>query len=252
MNFRNKNIIISGSSAGIGKASAELFLGNGGNVVINGSSETGREVAEELDRKYERRALFVQADLSTVEGCRKLFDTAIKELGQIDVLVNCAGIVPEGTVLDFDEEDYDRAFNTNVKSAFFLSKLCAEHMVENGKGVIVNVGSVAGLIGPRNRALYAATKGAVISLSRAMASDLADKNVRVNCVCPGMTDSPSLEKRIQGSDDPIKTRKQFENGIPIRRIGTAEEIAQCICFAASEENGFMTGSIITVDGGTSL
>lgn len=253
MNFSNKNIIITGSSAGIGKASAELFIKQGANVIINGASLNGQKVQEELKEKYpSSKVIFVQADVSKISECEKLFNKAIEEFKTIDVLVNCAGIVPSGTVLDFSEEEYDEAFDINVKSTFFLSKLVVKHMIENKKGVICNVGSIAGLIGPKNRALYSATKGAIISLSRAMASDYAGTGVRINCVCPGMVYSPSLKKRIDATDDPEKTHKQFEEAIPIKRIGQVEEIAQTICFACSEENSFMTGSIITVDGGASL
>lgn len=252
MNFKNKNIIITGSSAGIGKASAELYMSLGANVIINGASCNGLKVAEELNKKYEGKAIFIQADVSKIDNCQRLFNEAIKEFKTIDILVNCAGIVPAGTLLDFDENDFDEAFDINVKSAFFLSQLVIKHMIENKKGVIVNVGSIAGLIGPKNRALYSATKGAIISLTRAMASDFAETGVRINCVCPGMVYSPSLKKRIDETDNPEQTHRTFENNIPIKRIGQVEEIAQTICFASSDENSFMTGSIITVDGGASL
>ena len=252
MNFKNKNIIITGSSAGIGKATAELFMSCGGNVVINGSSLNGKEVSEELNKKYSSKAIFVRADVSKVEECKKLFDESIKEFKTIDILVNCAGIVPSGTILDFKEEDYDKAFDINVKGTFFISQILIKHFLENGRGNIVNVGSIAGLIGPKNRALYSATKGAIISLTRAIASDYADKNIRVNCVCPGMVYSPSLEKRINDTKDSNLTHEQFKNNIPIKRIGTVEEIANNICFIASDENSFMTGSIISIDGGASL
>lgn len=252
MNFSNKNIIITGSSAGIGKASAEMFMSYGANVVINGASLNGKKVAEELNCKYSSKAIFIQADISKVEECEKLFNESLKQLGKIDVLVNCAGIVPVGTVLDFDEEEYNNAFDINVKGTLFMSQLLIKHFLENGKGNIVNVGSIAGLIGPKNRALYSATKGAMISFTRALASDFVDKNIRVNCVCPGMVYSPSLEERINNTENPEVTLEQFKNNIPIKRIGTVEEIAANICFVASDENSYMTGSIITIDGGASL
>ncbi|MBR4421862.1 MAG: SDR family oxidoreductase, partial [Erysipelotrichaceae bacterium] len=163
-----------------------------------------------------------------------------------------AGIVPAGTVLDFSEKDFDKAFDVNVKSVFFLSKMFLEHMLENGRGNIVNIASIAGLIGPKNRALYSASKGAVISLTRAMAMDHADTGVRINCICPGMVYSPSLEKRIEATDDPEETYRIFRNIIPMKRIGTVEEIAQAVLFVTGDENSFMTGSIINVDGGAGL
>lgn len=252
MNFINRNILITGSSAGIGMASAELFLKSGATVIVNGASLNGEKVAEEFNEKYGGRAIFIRADVSKVNECQRLYEESIKYCGSIDVLVNCAGIVPVGTLLDFDEEEFDKAFDTNVKSAFFLSQVVAKGMIKRGSGIIVNVASIAGLTGPKNRALYSATKGALISLTRAMASDFAGTGVRVNCVCPGMVYSPSLKRRIDNTDNPEKTHQIFVSNIPIKHIGSVEEIAESICFAASFENSFMTGSIITVDGGASL
>lgn len=252
MDFTNKNILVTGSSAGIGMASAELFLRSGATVIINGASLNDEKVVEDFNKKYGNRAVFIRADVSKVSECQKLYNESIKKLANIDVLVNCAGIVPVGTLLDFDEEDFDKAFDTNVRSTFFLSQLFVKDMVKRGSGIIVNVASIAGLKGPKNRALYSATKGAIISLTRAMASDFAYSGVRVNCVCPGMVYSPSLEKRINNTENPEKTRCDFVSNIPVGHIGTVEEVAESVCFAASFENSFMTGSIITVDGGASL
>ncbi len=252
MDFRNKNVVITGSSAGIGKAAAESYMKYGANVIINGASFVGSKVAAELNDRYEGEAAFIRADLRRMEDVRYLYEESMRIFGNIDILVNCAGIVPSGTVLDFDEEDYEEAFAVNVRSVFFLSQLYVEHMLKNGSGNIVNIGSIAGLIGPRNRALYATTKGAIISLTRAMASDFADTGIRINCICPGMVDSPSLRQRIADAPDPEKTRQNFQNGIPMKRIGSVEEIAEMICFVSSKENGFMTGSVITIDGGASL
>lgn len=252
MKLKNKKVIITGSSAGIGLATASLFLKEGAYVVINGSSDNGKKVCADLKKKYGERVIFIKADVSKMEDVNKLYKETLKKFKDIDILINCAGIVPEGTVLDVNEEEYDKAFDINVKGAFFLSKLVSKYFLEKGEGNIINVGSIAGIIGPKNRALYSATKGALISLTRAMASDFADKNIRVNCVCPGMVHSPSLQKRIDASKDPKETLKNFKNNIPIKRIGDAKEIATTILFMASDENKFMTGSIINVDGGASL
>lgn len=252
MNFQNKNVVITGSSAGIGKACAELYMRSGANVIINGASYNGRDVAQELDERYEGKAVFIQADLSNMSDVEYLYEQSLKEFGKIDILVNCAGVVPVGTVLDLTEKDFDEVFDLNVKSIFFLSKMFLEHMIEHGSGNIVNIASIAGLIGPKNRALYSASKGAIISLTRAMAADHADTGVRINCICPGMVYSPSLKKRIENTEDPEKTFRDFSDNIPVKRIGTAEEIAQMVCFVSSDENSFMTGSIVTVDGGASL
>ncbi|MBR5755401.1 MAG: SDR family oxidoreductase [Erysipelotrichaceae bacterium] len=252
MDYRSTNVVVTGSSAGIGKATAESYMKNGANVIIHGASLKGEEVARELNEKYDSKATFIRADLAKMEDVRYLYEESVRTLGKVDILVNCAGIVPAGTVLDFSEKDFDEAFDVNVKSVFFLSKMFLEHMLENGRGNIVNIASIAGLIGPKNRALYSASKGAVISLTRAMAMDHADTGVRINCICPGMVYSPSLEKRIEATDDPEETYRIFRNNIPMKRIGTVEEIAQAVLFVTGDENSFMTGSIINVDGGAGL
>jgi len=250
--MKSKVVLITGSSAGIGKACALLFASKGYKVVVNGASNNGKNVEDEINSKYPDSAYFIQADISEIDECKKLFNKVLEKFERIDVLINCAGIVPVGTLLDIDEDEFDKAFNINVKGTFFLSKLVVKHMLSYKCGNIVNIGSIAGLIGPKNRALYSSTKGAIISLTRAMASDLAQTGIRVNCVCPGMVYSPSLEKRINETENPELTRAQFANNIPIKRIGTVEEIANAVYFVASEENSFMTGSIISVDGGASL
>ncbi len=252
MDFKDMNVVITGSSSGIGKAAAESYLKYGANVIIHGASLIGEDVAREFNERYDSRAVFISADLTRMDEVRYLYEEAVRTFGRIDILVNCAGIVPAGTVLDFDEKDFDEAFDLNVKSVFFLSGMFLEHMLGNGGGNIVNIASIAGLIGPKNRALYSATKGAVISLTRAMAMDHADTGVRINCICPGMVSSPSLERRIAATDDPEETRRIFTDNIPMKHIGKAEEIAEVICFVTSRKNSFMTGSVINVDGGAGL
>ncbi len=246
LDFTGKAVLITGASAGIGYEAAKLFLGGGAVVAVNGASARGAAVAEELG------AIFLQGDIADIGTCRGLIRKTVEAFGRIDILVNNAGLVPVGTALDADEEQYDRAFDVNVKGAFFLSKFAIERMRTQGGGAIVNTGSIAGLIGPKNRAVYAATKGALIAMTRAMAADHASDNIRVNCVCPGMVMSPSLEERIAATADPEKTRSQFESAIPLGRIGSAAEAAMMICVAASAETGFMTGSVLTIDGGASL
>lgn len=251
MVFSNKVVLITGASAGIGKASARAFAKAGARVIINGASDKGAAVAAEIERAG-GSAHFAQGDVADVDVCRALVATAVELYGRLDILVNNAGIVPVGDVTGFDEDGFDRAVDINVKSVFFLSQAAVRQMRKQGGGVIVNTGSIAGLIGPKNRALYSLTKGALISLTRAMAADHAREGIRVNCVCPGMVMSPSLQARIDDTPDPQKTLEAFGDGIPLGRIGDADEIAQMILLAASDEAGFMTGSILTIDGGASL
>ena len=251
MNFKNKAVLITGGWTGIGKAAAVAFAKAGAFVAINGSSAGGEQAVDEL-LKFAGKAIYLRGDVSDVKTCRELIKQTVKEFGRLDILVNNAGIVPVGTVSDIDEETWDRAMDVNAKGTFFLSKYAVEQMRKQGGGVIVNTGSVAGMIGPKNRAAYSATKGAVISLTRAMAADHVRENIRVNCVCPGMTVSDSLEKRISEAPDPQKAREDFCKSIPMGRMAAPDEIAQAILFSACDEGSFMTGSVILMDGGASL
>lgn len=191
-------------------------------------------------------------DVSKDETVKQIIQTAISTFKRIDVLVNNAGVVMPGTIDTLSVHDLDMSFNTNVRSIFMLSQAVLPAMRENGSGSIVNIASIAALKGTRNRLAYSASKGAVVSMTRSMALDLASDNIRVNCICPGMTYSPSLAKRIADTPDPKQTEENFIAAVPIGRLGQPEEIASAIIFAASEENSFMTGSVITVDGGKSL
>ena len=248
MDFKDRAALITGSSSGIGYEAAGLFIRHGARVAINGASLAGAEAAEALGN----RAVFLRGDVGNMEDCRRLIHETIRMFGRLDVLVNNAGIVPVGAATEIDEAAFDRAFAVNVKAAFFLSKLAIEHMKGRGGGVIVNTGSIAGLTGPKNRALYSATKGALISMTRAMAADHAGDNIRVNCVCPGMVWSESLARRIAAAPDPAAAEEAFRGAIPAGRIGKASEAAYMILVAASDEAGFMTGSVLTIDGGASL
>jgi len=248
MKFSDQAVLITGSSSGIGYEAAKLFIQHGARVAINGRSPAGVKAAEALGN----RAIFLRGDVGNMEDCEQLVAETIRAFGRLDILVNNAGLVPVGVAAEIDEPAFDRAFAVNVKAAFFLSKLAIEHMKGHRGGAIVNTGSIAGLIGPKNRALYSATKGALISMTRAMAADHAGDNIRVNCVCPGMVWSDSLAQRIATTPDPASTEDGFRNAIPVGRIGNPSEAAFMILVAASNEAGFMTGSILTIDGGASL
>ncbi len=251
MSFQNKTVLITGGSAGIGRATALAFARAGANLCVNGTSARGEALIPLLEAAG-ARAIYVRGDVADCNFCDFLVDSTVKRFGGLDVVVNCAGIVPQGTVLDLDEASYERAFGVNVRGLLFVSRAAITQMLPQKSGVIVNVASVAGLIGAKNRALYSATKGAVISFTRALAADFAADGIRANCVCPGMVESPSLAGRIAATPDPAATRSAFEKSIPIGRLGRAEEIARAILFSASDENAFMTGSIVTLDGGASL
>ncbi|MCI8659886.1 MAG: SDR family oxidoreductase [Lachnospiraceae bacterium] len=251
MDFQDKVILITGAGAGIGEAAALAFAKKGAKVVCNSVSESAKKVAGEIrDRGGE--SLFVQGDISDKEAVARVLDQTMQTYKRLDVLVNNAGIVLGGTIENTTLEDFHRTLDVNVIGTFLMSQGAVDIMKRQGGGRIVHVSSVAGIKGHVNRLAYSASKGAVIAMTKAMALELCHDNIQVNCVCPGTTLTPSLRERIRTSADPKLAMEQFCARQPIGRLGTPEEIAQAILFAASHKAGFMTGSILSIDGGMTM
>jgi NAD(P)-dependent dehydrogenase (short-subunit alcohol dehydrogenase family) len=177
----------------------------------------------------------------------------VEKTGAVDILFNCAGWVHQGSILDCSIADWDRSFDLNVRSMFVTCKAMVPKMIAAGGGVILNMSSVlgAGKAAP-NRLAYASSKAAVQGFTRALALDHVKQGIRVNCVCPGTVDTPSLAQRIQAFADPVQARKDFVARQPMGRLATAEEIAETFVYLVSDESSFMTGQAVYVDGGMSL
>jgi len=250
MLFKSKTVIITGSGAGIGRAAALQFAGQGANVIVNSVSASAQSVCEEIAQNG-LSCIFVQADVSTSEGAEKVVARAVEAFGGVDVLINNAGIVSGGNVEQTTESNWDNAMQVNVKSVYLMSKLCLPYL-RKSKGVIVNTTSTVAIKGVVNRAAYSASKGAVLSLSKSMALEYSKEGIRVNCVCPGTVETLSFEERVKASGDPVQARKDFIERQPMGRLGTSEEIAEAMIFAASDKVAFMTGVNIVVDGGMSI
>jgi len=252
MPFAGKSVLITGAGSGIGRATALLFAKSGARVAINNVSlQKGNEVME-LIKDTGAEACYAPGDISIAETAREVVGKTITAFGKLDILVNNAGIVIGGRVDNTSEEDLDRTLRVNVKGTFLVSKYAVQEMKKRGGGVIVNVASVAAIKGIPDRAAYSASKGALVSLTKAMAADYIKDNIRVNCVCPGTTFTEGLAERIKASPDPEAALAEFVKRQPMGRLGKEEEIAHAILFAACDEAAFMTGSIITIDGGASM
>lgn len=246
-----KVAFITGAGSGIGRAAAEIFAAEGAAVaVVDLVSEAAEETAAKIQANG-GRAVPVRADVSASGDVEAAVATAVAELGRLDVLYNNAGIAVGGSVVDATEDEWDRCFAVNVRSIFLCSKAAVPHLEAAGTGAIVNQASVAGLVAVENAAAYCAAKGAVISLTRNMAIDLAPRGIRVNVICPGTVLTPLIESLIvkRGGGDREKGMAMTVAKYPVGRLGTPEEIARVALFLGSEDSSFMTGAVITADGG---
>ncbi len=251
MRFTGKVVLITGAGAGIGRAAAELFAREGASVVVNSVSASGAETLA-LVKNAGGDGLFVQGDVANAADAKLMVDEAVRAFGKLDILANVAGIVIGGRVDTLSEEDFDRTMDVNVKGTFLTCKYAVPEMKKRGGGVIVNVSSVAAFKGFPERSVYAASKGAVVALSKAMAADYIKDNIRVNVVCPGTTDSPSMEARMRSAADYETAKAAFIARQPMGRLGTPEEIAHAILFACCDEAAFFNGGILTIDGGATI
>jgi len=252
MRFADKVVLITGSGAGIGRAAALAFAREGARLVVNSQSAASGGETLALLKAAGVPALFVQGDVSCADDARRIVEAAVAGFGRIDVLVNNAGIVLPGRIDTISEDDWERTFAVNVKGAFLVSRHAVKAMQSSGGGVIVQVASVAAEKGLSDRAAYSASKGALLSLTRAMARDYLADQIRVNCVSPGTISTPSLEKRLQSFADPQQARAEFVARQPMGRFGRDDEIAAAILFAASDEAAFMNGENISINGGMTI
>lgn len=249
LRLSGKVSIITGGTSGIGQATAKLFAKEGSKVVIAGRDEKrGNNLAKEInDQGHE--AIFVKTDVSRSDDVQSLFNKTVEKWGRIDVLFNNAGIEIDGFVADYNEEDWDKVINTNLKGAFLCSKYAFKQMIKQGTGgSIINNSSVLGILSLPGCSAYSASKSGLIGLTRALALDGAPYKIRVNCLCPGFILTRLTEQYVD-KKDPQKYLETVGKLHPIGRIGTPEEVAYAALFLASDESSFITGAIIPVDGG---
>jgi len=249
MRLSGKVAIITGAGSGIGRATAILFAKEGTSVVVADFNQAKGTETVSLIQKGGGEARFVPVDVSNAADVKKMVRITVDAYGKLDILVNNAGIYAQGNAVETQEDDWDQILNVNLKGAFLCSKYCIPEMIKSGGGVIVNIGSEAGLVGIKNQVAYNVSKGGVISLTKSMAIDFAADNIRVNCVCPGTTETPLVETALNVAPEPGKARRELEAVRPLNRLGQPKEIAFGILYLASDESPYATGSILSIDGG---
>jgi NAD(P)-dependent dehydrogenase (short-subunit alcohol dehydrogenase family) len=246
--LKDKVALITGGASGIGRATALLFAREGAAVSIVDIDEAAGALAAEEVVAGGGRALFVTADVTRGEDCRRAVEATVAAFGGLDVLVNNAGIIRRADVLATTEAEWDRVMAVNVKSVFLMSREAIPHLAVRG-GAIVNIASGWGLKGGPAAAAYCASKGAVVNLTRAMAIDHAGHGIRVNAVCPGDTDTPMLRHEAGQLGRPEREFLAEAADRPLGRYGRPEEIARAVLYLASEASSYVTGTTLLADGG---
>lgn len=239
----NKVALITGGTRGIGKAIAKKFAENGYDLVINYVSENTDLDKLKKDINSKNEILFVRANVGDFNSCEELVKSAIDKFGKIDVLINNAGITRDNLIMRMKEEDFDKVINTNLKGTFNVTKNVVPYMMKKRSGKIVNISSVVGVSGNAGQCNYAASKAGIIGFTKSIAKELASRNILANCVAPGFIDTDMTEVL----NDTVK--ENINNQIPLKRMGTAEEIAKAVYFLAGEDNTYITGQVLNIDGG---
>jgi NAD(P)-dependent dehydrogenase (short-subunit alcohol dehydrogenase family) len=250
MRLKDKVAIVTGSASGIGKA-ISLAFGREGAVVVGADVNTdgGKQTAKEIT-KAGGEAGFIEVDVAESAQILELVETTVKNHGKLDIMVNNAGIEVFSRLADTEEEMWDRLMSINLRGVFLGTKHAVPKMLQNGGGVIINMASVAGIMGAGGLAAYNASKGGVVLLTKNTAMDYGSRNIRANCICPGFVSTPMVDAvlSLPGADE---LRERIIGLCPAGRLGKPEEVAHCAVFLASDESSYMNGHALVVDGGMS-
>jgi meso-butanediol dehydrogenase/(S,S)-butanediol dehydrogenase/diacetyl reductase len=246
MRLQGKTCVITGGASGIGQAACRLFAREGATVVV---ADKMLVAAQEVASAIAGNAIAIEVDVAKSNSVQNLIETVIHRYDRLDVLVNNAGYGFAGTVTDTSEADWNQLMQVNVNGVFFGCKYAIPEMAKRGGGSIINTASVVANVGIRGRAAYCASKGAVAALTRAMALDHVADNIRINAICPGTIDSPYFQHIFATAPNAAELRRELEARQAMNRLGRPEEIAAGMVFLASDESSFMTGSLLTIDGG---
>lgn len=244
MTMQGKNAIVTGGSGGIGRAISEQFARLGANVAIADLQEApAKDIAKEIAQANGINSIGIKVDVSNPASAKEMVEIAISEFGRIDILVNNAGVTRDNLIMRMSEEDWDLVLNVNLKGAFNCSKAIVRPMMKQRYGRIVNISSVSGLAGQAGQTNYSASKAGLIGFTKALAREVASRQITVNAVAPGFIPTALTV------DLPEELKEWALNLTPIGRMGTPEEVAYAVAFLASDETSYITGQVISVDGG---
>jgi 2-keto-3-deoxy-L-fuconate dehydrogenase len=250
-NLQNRISLVTGAGSGIGASIAEVLAGALSFVYVTDRDEKGgMEIAAKI-RAQGGQAEFLKLDVSDEKDCQSAARHVLHSKGRLDVLVNNAGIGHVGTMMQTTAADLDRLYAVNVRGVFNVTKAFLPSMLERRSGSIVNIASIGGVVGVRDRVAYCATKFAVVGITKSMALDHAKDGIRVNCICPGRVETPFVTARLKEYPDPAQARREMSETQAVGRMGRPEEIAHAALYLASDESAFVTGSEFIIDGGFS-
>jgi len=250
-NLQNKIALVTGAGSGIGAAIAETLARAGAYVFATDRDEQSGQATTEKIKTQTGRAEFLALDVTSEENCRSVTEAVFAGKGRLDVLVNNAGIGHVGTMMQATGADLDRLYAVNVRGVFNVTRAFLPDMLKRKSGNIINLASIGGVVGVRDRVAYCTTKFAVVGLTKSLALDHAKDGIRVNCICPGRVETPFVAARLQEYPDPEKARQEMSATQAVGRMGRPEEIAAAALYLASDESAFVTGTEFIIDGGFS-
>jgi len=239
----NMNILITGGTRGIGKSIAEKFAEYKANIIIFDIIDTGFDEVKKTIEEKNSNVEFYKVDVSNYKNVKETMDIVLDKYGSIDVLVNNAGITKDNLLMGMSEDEWDKVIAVNLKGTFNCSQTLIKSMIKKRKGIIINIASVIGLMGNKGQANYAASKAGIIGLTKSLAKEVGQRNVRVNAIAPGFIKTEMTEKL------PEEIIKEYSKIIPLKRMGLPEDIANTCIFLASNYSSYITGQVIQVDGG---
>lgn len=242
--FENKIVLVTGSGRGIGASIAKRFASEGAEVIVNysGNDEAAQKTVDEITATGGQAQKY-KCSVNDSESVKVMIDEIIKKFGRIDILVNNAGITKDGLMLRMTDEDFDRVIDVNLKGTFNCTKYVSKYMLKQKSGKIINISSVVGLSGNAGQVNYSASKAGIIGITKSAAKELSSRGITVNAVAPGYVDT-DMTKVL--SDN---IRNEILKNIPLQRMGNVEDISNCVAFLASEDASYITGQVISVDGG---